>query len=179
MNLTSNGQPIQYQPVWYLITKNTGFIVGSDPAVTSGQFSPQSGAPFTIVSLLGAYLGGTLNPASANVTNEIDVAGTPPPGGTWAELYTSNGPGLLQTNQRFSGPYAFDTTDGTAFGRFVISTSTGQPVTVLYIAGTGSAGATGGKAGLLGLNVGDYNGDSCAAAPGGSACNPRVTQLGR
>ena len=179
VNLTSNGQPIPYQPVWYLITKNSGFIVGGDPAVTAGQFSPQSGAPYTIISLLGAYLGGTLNPASASVTNEIDVAVTPPPGGTWAVLYNANGPAGLQTSQRFSGPYAFDTTDGTAFGRFVVSTSTGQPVTVLYIAATGSAGATGGKAGLLGLNVGDYNGDSCAAAPNSSACNPRVTQLGR
>lgn len=179
VNLTNNGAPIQYQPVWYLITKNQGFIVGTDPAVTAGQFSPQSGAPYTIVSLLGAYLGGTLNPASANVTNEIDVAGTPPPGGTWAQLYSSNGPNQLLTNQRFSGPYSFDATYGPAFGRFVVSTSTGQPVTVLYIAGTGSAGATGGKTGLLGLNVGNYDGNSCAAEPNSSACNPRVTQLGR
>ena len=37
VNLTSNGQPIQYQPVWYLVTKNTAFTVGTDPAVSSGD----------------------------------------------------------------------------------------------------------------------------------------------
>jgi hypothetical protein len=171
VNLTNNGQPIPNQPVWYLVTKNQAFIVGTDPAVSSGQFSPQSGAPFTDASLLGAYLGGTINPASHYVTNEVDVAGTPPPGGTWAVVYDTNGLAGLQSNQAFSGPYAIDPTYGAKFGRFEVTTSSGQPVTVLYIAGSGSAGATGGKAGLVGLNVGQYNG---SADP-----NPRLTQLGR
>lgn len=179
VTLTNNGVPIQYQPVWYLVTKNEAFIVGTDPGVTFGQFSPQSGAPFTIVTFLGAYLGGTINPASASVSNEVDVAITPPPGGIWSVLYDANGPGGPLTNQMFSGPYVFDSTYGPDFGRFTVTSSSGKPVSVFYVASTGAAGATGGKAALIGLNVGDYNGDSCTAAPNSSACNPRISQFGR
>jgi len=171
VTLNNNGTPIPYQPVWYLITKNEAFIVGTDPGVSSGQFIPQSGAPFTVASLLGAYLGGTINPVSTSVTNEVDVAGTPPPGGTWAELYDANGPGGLMSNQTFSGPYTFDSTYGPDFGRFVVKTSSGQTVTVLYIASTGAAGATGGKAGLIGLKVGQNNGNPDNV--------PRISQYGR
>jgi len=171
VNLTDNGQPIAHQPVWYLVTKNAGFVVGSDPAVTSGQFLPQSGAPFGLSSLLGSYLGGTLTPVSQSVTNEIDVAGTPPPGGIWSTKYDTNGPGGLQINQMFAGTYAIDATYGRAFGRFTVSTNSGQPVLVLYVASTGSAGATGGKAGLLEINLGQYDG---TADP-----NPRVSSYGR
>jgi len=170
------GNPIPDPPVWYLVTKNQGFVVGTDAAVTSGQFVPQTGAPFTIASLLGSYLGGTLTPATSSITNEIDVAATPPPGGVWAEKYSSNGPGGLipqmgQLLPTFSGPYAFDPTYGTNFGRFTISTDSGKTVFVVYITGTGAAGATGGKAGLLGLNLGQYDG---TADP-----NPRLTTFGR
>lgn len=179
VSLVNNGAPIPYQPIWYLVTKNEGFIVGTDPEVTSGQFSPQAGAPYSLQSLLGSFLGGTINPASQSVTNEADVAGTPPPGGIWSLLYDSNGPGSLQVSQKFSGGYVFDPTYGKPFGRFTVTTTSGQVVNVMYIASTGSAGVTGGGAGLIGLNVGDYNGDSCAAAPNSSACNPRVSQFGR
>ncbi|HKD83234.1 MAG TPA: putative Ig domain-containing protein [Terriglobales bacterium] len=168
----SGGNPVANPPVWYLVTKNSGFIVGTDPAVTSGRLVPQSGAPFTVAQLLGSYLGGTITPTTSSVTNELDVAGTPPPGGTWAVTYQTNGPGGYQMNNMpFMGPYTFDTTYGPAFGRFTVATTGGQPVLILYIAGTGSAGATGGKTGLLYLNVGLYDG---TADP-----NPRLTSLGR
>ena len=174
--MDSQGNTVPNPPVWYLVTKNTGFVVGTDAAVTSGKFVPQSGSPFTLAQLLGSYLGGTITPTTASVTNELDVAGTPPPGGIWAIKYESNGPnGILpppgSPPLMFSGPYTIDTTYGAAFGRFTVSTTGGQPVLVLYIAGTGSAGATGGKAGLLILNVGQYDG---SADP-----NPRLTSLGR
>jgi len=171
VTLTDNGQPIDHQPVWYLVSKNEGFVVGTDPAATSGQFLPQTGGPFTIASILGAYLGGTLTPVSQSVTNEIDVAGTPPPGGIWTSSYYTNGPGGPQGAQRFAGTYAFDSTYGRAFGRFTVTTNSGQPVLVLYVAGTGSAGATGNKAGLLGINVGQYDG---TADP-----NPRLSVYSR
>ncbi|MGA8877192.1 MAG: Ig domain-containing protein [Candidatus Korobacteraceae bacterium] len=171
VTLTSNGQPIQYQPIWYLVTKNQAFTVGTDPAVSSGQFSPQSGAPYQLLSLLGSFLGGTVDPTSQSVTNETDVAGTPPPGGVWAVIYDSNGPGKLQTNQTFNGPYVFDPTYGKAFGRFEVTTTSGQLVSVLYVVSTGSAGVTGAPAGLIGLNVGQYNGKPDP--------NPRVSQYSR
>lgn len=169
--MDSGGNQVPNPPVWYLVTKNQGFVVGTDAAVTSGQFLPQSGAPFSLPSLLGSYLGGTLTPSTLNVVNELDVAGTPPPGGTWAVRYDTNGPGGYQMDQMFSGPYTLDSTYGAAFGRFSVSTTGGAPVTVLYVAGAGSAGVTGGKAGLFGLNVGKYDG---SADP-----NPRVSSLGR
>lgn len=169
--VTVNLQGAPTQPVWYLITKNQAFTVGTDPGVSSGQFAAQSGAPFKNLSLLGAFLGGTLDPVSQTVTNEVDVAGTPPPGGIWAVIYNSNGPGGLLSNQTFNGGYVFDPTYGANFGRFTVSTTAGQPVLVLYVAGSGSAGTTGGRAGLLGLNVGQYNGNPDP--------NPRVSQYGR
>ena len=179
----SQGNQVPNPPVWYLVTKNQGFVVGTDPAVTSGKFAPQSGAPFSLPSLLGSYLGGTITPTTSSVTNELDVAGTPPPGGTWAVKYDSNGPGGFLMDQMFSGPYAFDPTYGAAFGRFAVCGSdhtycdtfmydpNHPPVAILYIAGSGSPGATGSKAGLIGLNVGKYDG---SADP-----NPRLTSLGR
>ncbi len=98
-----------YQPVWYLVTKNQGFVLGSDPSVTSGQFSPQTGAPYTIASLLGSYLGGTITPVSSNITNEIDVAGTPPPGGIWAMQLRNQRTGRAQTDRKFTGAYDYNT----------------------------------------------------------------------
>jgi hypothetical protein len=165
------GNQVPNPPVWYLVTKDQGFVVGTDTAVTSGQFVPQSGGPFTIMSFPGSYLGGSLTPAASSVTNEIDVAVTPPPGGIWLTRYSTNGPGGLQTNQTFNGPYMFDPTYGPAFGRFTVTDSAGQTVLVLYIVGTGSAGATGGKAGLIGINLGQYNGTPDP--------NPRLSTYGR
>lgn len=199
VTLTSNGQPIQYQPVWYLVTKNQGFVVGTDPVVTSGQFNPQSGAPFTIASFLGSYLGGTLTPTSANVTNEIDVAGTPPPGGIFTNTYQTNGPGGIPGGEPLSFTGAYDcgtfgstTCDdyGTNFGRFEITTSafagtSCDPVTsagcvvIVYSVGQSGGGVTGAKAGLIGLNVGNYDGSQCTSySSTDSACNPRLIFFG-
>jgi len=179
VTLTPIGGGPAVTPVWYLVTKNQAFTVGTDSAVSSGQLSQQSGAPFRNLSLLGSYLGGTLNPVSQSVTNEADVAGTPPPGGIWAAIYDSNGPGGFLSNQKFNGKYVFDKTYGPNFGRFELTTNSGQVVSVVYIAVGGAAGATGNQAGVIGMNVGDYNGDSCAAAPNSSACSPRISQYGR
>ena len=107
-----------------------------------------------MLSLLGSFLGGTINPTSQSVTNETDVAGTPPPGGIWAVIYDSNGPGTPQVNQKFNGPYVFDPTYGKPFGRFEVTTTKGQLVSVLYVVSTGSAGVTGSQAGLVGLERG-------------------------
>jgi hypothetical protein len=175
--VTVNLTGATYQPIWYLVTKNQAFIVGTDPLVTSGQLNPQSGAPFTLASLLGSYLGGTIAPVSSNVTNEIDVSSTPPPGGIWFVTYESNGPnGIVpasgQMPPTFTGTYTIDATYGAAFGRFEIMTNAGQLVSVLYIAGSGSAGATGNKTGLLGVNLGSYTN-------GTPDPNPRITLYGR
>ncbi len=178
--VTVNLQDAPSQPVWYLVNSNQAFVVGTDAVVTQGNFQPQTGAPYSLVSLLGSYLGGTVTPVSSSVTNELDVASTPPPGGVFMVTFAASGPDGQQTNQTFSGPYNCNTPDqlpcsaiGAAFGRFEVTTTTssGSPaVTILYIA-SGSAGATGAKTGLVGLN---YRTPSGPPDP-----NPRITLYGR
>jgi hypothetical protein len=192
--LTSNGQPVQYQPVWYLVTKNQGFVVGTDPLVTSGQFNPQSGAPFTLAPFFGSYLGGTLTPTSSNVTNEIDAASaTLSPSGVFANTYQTNGLGGIVANS-FTGAYDCGTFGsatcddyGTNFGRFEITTSafsgtscnpatSAGCVAIVYVVGQSGSGVTGGKGGLIDLNVGNYDGSQCTSYSNtDSACNPRLT----
>ena len=190
VTLNSNGQPIPHQPVWYLVRKNQGFVVGTDPLVTSGQFNPQTGAPFTLASFLGPqYLGGTVTPTSSNVTNEIDVAGQPPPGGIWKLTYETSGPAGIPANEPLSFTGAYDcgtfqstncTAEATNFGRFRVTTSTGQLVRILYITGQATNGTVTSANSLVDLNVGNYNGSKCTSYSGTvSACNPRLTSYGK
>ena len=161
-------------PVWYLVGTGQGFVVGTDPDVTQGMMQPQSGAPFTVASLLGSYLGGTISPTTSSIFNEIDVAGTPPPGGTWAVTYYSNGPGGAQTNQSYAIPYVLDPTAGAAFGKFDINSTMGDPAQIVYVYGGGASGATGGKSGVVGINVGILESDGTTQPDP----NPRLSVYG-
>jgi hypothetical protein len=161
-------------PVWYLVGTGQGFVVGTDPDVTQGMMQPQSGAPFTVASLLGSYLGGTISPTTSSIFNEIDVAGTPPPGGTWAVTYYSNGPGGSQTNQSYAIPYVLDPTAGAAFGKFDINSTMGDPAQIVYVYGGGASGATGGKSGIVGINVGILESDGTTQPDP----NPRLSVYG-
>jgi hypothetical protein len=119
----SGGQP---QPVLYMIAANQGFVVGTDPAVTSGYFEPQSGSKFSNISIFGTYSGGTVNPVVSAVTDSV----------TW--LY-ADGQGNINGTQDTSGPggpagptnftwtYAVDST-----GRAVVS---GSYPSVMYVVG--------------------------------------------
>jgi putative Ig domain-containing protein len=78
-------------PVFYLVNTNQGFVVGTDPAVTSGYFEPQTGSPFATSSLFGLYVGGTINPVTAMVTNAV----------SW--LY-ADGNGNINGTENTSGP---------------------------------------------------------------------------
>ncbi len=61
-------------PVFYLAGgPNGGFVIGTDPAVTSGYLEPQTGSPFSTSSISGIYPGGTINPVTMNVTNGVSV----------------------------------------------------------------------------------------------------------
>ncbi|HYA24209.1 MAG TPA: Ig domain-containing protein, partial [Terriglobales bacterium] len=59
-------------PVLYLVNSNQAFIVGTDPAVTFGYMTPQTG-PFTSSSLSGTYAGGTVAPVLLSGINQLDV----------------------------------------------------------------------------------------------------------
>ncbi len=180
VNLTGD----TYQPVWYLVSTNTAFAVGTDPMVMSGSLTQQTVPTkgFTIANLLGSYLGGTITPTTSSVTNELDVAATPPPGGIWAVIsYDTNGPAGILNNQTFTGDYDCNGPGQTAcstiaaqYGRFEVTTTPtqGAPViSIMYVLGAGGAGVTGGtKSGLVSLNAGQYNG---TVDP-----NPRITAYG-
>jgi hypothetical protein len=193
------------QPVWYLSTTTQGFVVGGDADVLQGIVQPQAppAGGFTLPALLGSYLGGTITPTLGSITNELDVAGTPPPGGFWNQKYETSGPAGQQVGLTLNGTYNLDMVNpvgvcdpttgtnclGPAFGRFAIcAPNTMQyctsfnfdpnnpPVEVLYVAGGATAGATGGKAGLVGVNFGvaDQQAGTATLDP-----NPRLSTYGK
>ena len=179
-------------PVFYLYNTGQGFIVGTDAYVEQGTLQPQTGFPYSLPSLLGSYLGGTITPATASITNEVDVASTPPPGGVWVQKYQTSGPGGAQPGmmplslQCTSGtdgcPYVLDATYGAAFGKFLVtndatatSCESQSCITILYLVGGGQQGVTGGKTGVAGMNVGILQSDGSVQ----SDPNPRLSTFGR
>jgi Putative Ig domain len=189
--VTLNLQGPANQPVWYLSANSQAFIVGGDADVLQGSLQPQSPPTggFSLPALLGSYLGGTITPTLSSITNELDVAGTPPPGGIWDQNYETSGPGGPQTGLNLMGTYNLDPTYGAAFGRFAICAPNtanyctsftfdpnNPPVEIIYVAGGGTVGATGGKAGLVGINLGVPNPTSGTAT---IDPNPRISTYAR
>jgi hypothetical protein len=206
--VTINLQGVTNQPVWYLVSTGQAYVVGGDADVLQGTLQPQSPpmGGFTLPNLLASYLGGSITPTVPGITNELDVAGTPPPGGTWLQNYETSGPMGAQTGLSFTGSYNIDLVNvagecnaqtgancyGAAFGRFAIcapmttefcSGNTAfmfdpshPPVSIVYIAGGAGIGATGGKTGLAGVNLGVVDPTGMTTT---LDTNPRLTLLGR
>jgi hypothetical protein len=181
VTVTLTGAPTQ--PVWYLVNTNQAFALDTNPGVMSGTLQAQSVPTpngFSLVSMLGSYLGNTLTPVSPSVTNELDVAGTPPPGGVWRQSYDYAGPFGQGSQGSFLGQYDCGGTPpacstlATALGRFEVTgpgTGTAQ-ISILYVIGSGSPGTTGSKGGLIGINVGHES-------DGSADPNPRLTAYTR
>jgi len=106
-------------PVFYLLKSNQGFVVGTDPAVTSGYLEQQSGSPFSNSTISGIDPGGTINPVTANVTNGISVLFADGNGNMNGTEYTSGSGGPNQ--QPFTYTYAVDNT-----GRAVVQAGGGN-----------------------------------------------------
>lgn len=220
--VTINLQGVTNQPVWYLVTTGQAFVVGGDADVLQGTLQPQvvptntPPAPpgFSLSTLLGSYLGGSITPTLPSITSELDVAGTPPPGGSWMENYETSGPGgtlpppMMPPSPplNFSGTYNIDLVNvagqcnaqtganclGPALGRFAIcapmtteycSGSTmfvfdpnNPPVSIVYVVGGASQGATGGKTGLAGVNLGIVDSTGMTST---LDVNPRLSLYGR
>jgi hypothetical protein len=172
------------QPVWYLVNTNQAFALGTDSGVMSGTLQAQtvpSPNGFSTASILGSYLGNTITPVSSSVTNELDVALTPPnpKAAVWLQNYDFSGP-IGQGQGSFTG--GFDcggtppacSTLGTAFGRFEITgpgSGTAQ-ISIVYVVGSGTGIVTGSKGGAVGINVGQQS-------DGTVDPNPRVTLYSR
>src|SRR5208283_3930826 len=156
--VTVNLTGVANNPVWYLVSSNTGFVVGTDPEVTAGTFEPQAVTqPITITSLFGTFYGGTTDPVLSSVINEVQAAlvtPPPPPGtgnGTLAATYDTSGTTGVLMNQSFAGAYCLaDTTDTcpsqqlaqSMLGRELILDSNGNTVGILYIVSAGASGST-------------------------------------
>src|ERR1035441_8777879 len=109
-------------PVLYLVSQNQAFLVGSDGNVTSGVLAPQvagtSGVPLNNVSVLGAYVGGSVLPVLPAVTNQVDWLFSDGNGNINVSQ-DSSGPGGPQTHQ-FAVTYQVDAT-----GRALVESNPG------------------------------------------------------
>ncbi len=112
-----------FPPVFYMVAADQAFVVGTDPAVTSGFMEQQCeqldqhgdctvGPPFTNGSVSGPYAGGTITPVVSPTTDAVvslfadasgninGIANTSPPNGDQPFVYTysvdSTGRALLQ-----------------------------------------------------------------------------------
>lgn len=126
VTLTSfTGQFGQFPPVFYLVSANQAFVVGTDPAVTSGYLEQQTGPPFTNGSISGPYDGGTVAPITSAVTNAASYLFADAGGNINGSGNTSGPAGPGTTN--FSYTYSVDAT-----GRTVVQQN-GNPIGVLYV----------------------------------------------
>ncbi|HSY13935.1 MAG TPA: putative Ig domain-containing protein [Verrucomicrobiae bacterium] len=171
------------QPVWYLINTNQAFSMDTNAGVTTGSLQAQTvpSGGFSIVNLLGSYLGSTITPVLPSVVNELDVAATPPPGGIWAQTFNASGDIGIINQAPFLGNYDCGGTPpacsniGAAYGRFETTLTvngTQNQVSIVYVIGSGTSGITGSKGGLVSLNVGQQS-------DGSEDPNPRITMYSR
>jgi hypothetical protein len=146
------------------------------------QLQNVPGTLFNIGAILGSYLGVTVTPTSPDVTNEVDVAVTPPnPKATiWRQTFDASGPFGQTSEFPFTGSYNCgdaipNCSDyGNYYGRFNVTGpgSNSNGISILYVLGSASTGITGGKGGIVGLNVGQQS-------DGTPDPNPRITQYTR
>ena len=89
-------------PVFYLVTTNQAFVVGTGAGAEFGVITPQTGSNFNNSSLSGNYLGGSQPPVSANVDEEADYvsAASGTLTGT-SETNGSGGPSSSAINQTY------------------------------------------------------------------------------
>jgi large repetitive protein len=108
-------------PVLYLVQANQGFLVGTDPAVTSGFVKAQS-SPLT---LSGTYAGGSLPPTLPGPSGEVDAASANGSGTLTLTYYASTSAGLINAGPVAVG-YSLTNGQGTI-------PSAGNPTTIFYV----------------------------------------------
>jgi hypothetical protein len=174
------------QPVFYLVNANRGFFIGTDSSVTQGSFEPQTGGTdstppgFSLPQFLLSYAGGTIQPVSTNVTNEVDFTVIPAPGGTLVVTFDTSGPAGPQMNQSVSLPYVLDPNNGATTGAIFLQPPTGSPVPsnpcscdeIVYLV---DAAATGGTGPVDRTNNKWISINLATPATGAADPNPRLT----
>jgi len=176
--VTVTGLGTGAQPVWYLVNANRGFVIGTDNSVTEGSFEPQSGGTnstppgFSLPSFLLGYAGGTIQPVSTSVTNEVDSTTIPAPGGTMIVTYDTSGPGGPQTNlPTLSSVYALDPNGATTGKIILTAVGSPTPTAIVYIV---NAAATGGT-GTIDRSNNKWASINIATPTGAADPNPRLT----
>jgi hypothetical protein len=112
----------------YLYNTNQGYVLIKDANATSGVMEPQSGSPYSNVSISGNVIGGTAWPAAIGVTNSVTSLFADGGGRISATQYTS-GSGGSGGPDNLNLTYQVD-----ASGRAVVLQS-GNPFGVLYVVG--------------------------------------------
>jgi uncharacterized repeat protein (TIGR03803 family) len=112
----------------YLYNQNTGYFLGSDAAVTFGIVEPQTGSPYSNVSLSGNVIGGTLGTAASSVTNSVTSLFANGAGSV-AAIQTSSGPNGSGGPNNLNLTYQIDPT-----GRTVVLQN-GNQFGILYVVG--------------------------------------------
>jgi hypothetical protein len=109
-----------------MVAPNKGFVVGTDPAVTSGLLEQQAtGSPFNNGSVSGPYVGGTVTPITSAVTNVASWLFADG-GGNINGTEDTSGPGG-PAQQNFNYTYTVDST-----GRAVVQNS-GNTIGLVYV----------------------------------------------
>ena len=101
-------------PVLYLVSENTAFIIGTDTQVTSGFMTQQSdNGSYSASSLTGNYAGGLLAPIQSTDAEQVDAANSDGAGNATFANDTSSS-GTLQPNQ-YAATYSLAATGAGVF----------------------------------------------------------------
>jgi hypothetical protein len=115
------------QPVFYMVSDNEAFVIGSDTAVSFGFMTPQvQPGTYTSTSLSGTYAGGSLAPVDLNVSNIVGIAIA----GSNTLNFTLNvsGPNGLLVNQPITA-----TTSVESSGRVTVAETGNTQAAILYM----------------------------------------------
>ncbi|MFZ3262852.1 MAG: putative Ig domain-containing protein [Terriglobales bacterium] len=132
-----------HPPVFYLISQNQGFVIGTDNAVAFGEFYPQTGSSFSNGSISGTFTGGSDYPEDMNSSAEVDSL-TGDGAGNFTGVTQNDGAHGPQENA-ISTTYAVASS-----GRAVVSQGATE-VGIMYIVSPTS---------MLFIPAGGYNGNN-------------------
>jgi hypothetical protein len=97
-------------PIFYLVSPNQAFAVGTGSTVDTGFFQSQTGGPFTNASATGTYAFGTIEPVLANSSENLGVATFNPVTTTINVIDDQNGNGSQNLGGTQSFNYSIDPT---------------------------------------------------------------------
>jgi Putative Ig domain len=121
-----NSGPFALPPVFYMVKGGQAFVVGTDPAVSSGFLEQQTISSLGNGSISGAYAGGTVAPVTKDVTNAVTwmlADGS----GNINGMSNTSGPGGPGGPSNFTYTYTVDST-----GRTMVQLN-GNTIGIAYV----------------------------------------------